>query len=74
MSFLLPLLSAWYGSANLTLQVRLVKELRLEGISTLPAANAYTPIITADYKRRFPKPPRSDLVCFDRSGRTRILI
>jgi len=46
--------------ANLTLQDRLVKELRLQGISTMAAANAYTPCFIADYNRRFAKPPRDD--------------
>ncbi|MFC7519089.1 ISNCY family transposase [Herbaspirillum sp. GCM10030257] len=46
--------------ANLTLQDRLVKELRLEGISTMTAANAYAPSFIADYNRRFAKPPRND--------------
>jgi hypothetical protein len=47
--------------ANLTLQDRLVKELRLEGISTMAAANAYVPAFMADFNRRFAKPPRSDV-------------
>lgn len=46
--------------ANLTLQHRLVKELRLRGISTLEAANAYAPFFIADFNWRFGKPPRSD--------------
>ncbi|WP_404822496.1 ISNCY family transposase [Noviherbaspirillum aerium] len=46
--------------ANLTLQDRLVKELRLQGISTMAAANAYAPCFIADYNRRFAKPPRND--------------
>ena len=46
--------------ANLTLQDRLVKELRLQGISTMAAANAYAPSFIADFNRRFAKPPRSD--------------
>jgi hypothetical protein len=46
--------------ANLTLQDRLVKELRLQGISTIEAANAYAPCFIADYNRRFAKPPRND--------------
>ncbi len=45
--------------ANLTLQDRLVKELRLRGISTWEAANAYAPCFMADYNSRFAKPPRS---------------
>jgi transposase len=46
--------------ANATLQDRLVKELRLEGISTMAAANAYAPSFIADYNQRFGKPPRND--------------
>ncbi|MDB5770475.1 MAG: elements of external origin [Burkholderia sp.] len=46
--------------AHLTLQDRLVKELRLEQISTMAAANAYAPTFIADYNRRFAKPPRND--------------
>nr|WP_234775595.1 ISNCY family transposase [Paraburkholderia tropica] len=46
--------------ANLTLQDRLVKELRLRGISTREAANAYAPSFIADFNRRFGKPPRSE--------------
>jgi hypothetical protein len=45
--------------AHLTLQDRLVKELRLRGISTLAAANAYAPAFMATYNARFAKPPRS---------------
>jgi hypothetical protein len=46
---------------NLSLQDRLVKELRLQGISTLEAANCWAPTFIADYNRRFAKPPRNDL-------------
>jgi transposase len=46
--------------ANGTLQDRLVKELRLRGISTQEAANAYAPSFIADFNRRFAKPPASD--------------
>jgi hypothetical protein len=45
--------------ANLTLQDRLVKELRLRGIVTKEAANAYAPCFMADYNARFGKLPRS---------------
>jgi hypothetical protein len=45
--------------AHLTLQDRLVKELRLRGISTVAAANAYAPSFMAAYNARFAKPPRS---------------
>ncbi|WP_238539575.1 ISNCY family transposase [Burkholderia sp. KJ006] len=46
--------------ANGTLQDRLVKELRLRGISTREAANAYAPSFIVDFNRRFAKPPASD--------------
>jgi transposase len=46
--------------ANLTLQDRLVKELRLEGISTIDAANAFMPRFIDDYNAKFAKPPRND--------------
>lgn len=45
--------------ANLTLQDRLVKELRLHGISSMEAANDYVVHFMADYNGRFGKPPRS---------------
>ncbi|MFM0351806.1 transposase, partial [Paraburkholderia sp. RL17-347-BIC-D] len=45
--------------ANLTLQDRLVKELRLREISTKEAANAYAPHFIADFNGRFGKMPRS---------------
>ena len=46
--------------ANLTLQDRLVKEMRLLDISTMAAGNAYVPCFMADFNRRFAKPPRND--------------
>ncbi|WP_322091844.1 ISNCY family transposase [Paraburkholderia bannensis] len=46
--------------AHLTLQDRLVKELRLRGISTLADANAWAPSFMASYNARFAKPPKSD--------------
>lgn len=46
--------------ANLTLQDRLVKELRLRGINTMEAANAFVPHFIADFNVRFAKPPKSD--------------
>lgn len=45
---------------NQTLQDRLVKELRLQGISTIPAANAYLPEFCEDFNRRFAVSPRSN--------------
>jgi hypothetical protein len=43
--------------AHKTLQDRLVKELRLAGISSIEAANAFLPAFVADYNARFAKPP-----------------
>jgi transposase len=45
--------------ANQTLQDRLVKELRLQGISDIDSANAFLPEFRADYNRRFAVAPRS---------------
>ena len=45
--------------AHLTLQDRLVKELRLQGISTPEAGNAYLPQFQADYNERFGREPLS---------------
>ena len=42
-----------------TLQQRLPRELRLRGVDTLEAANAYLPEFLADYNRRFGKLPAS---------------
>jgi hypothetical protein len=47
--------------ANLTLQDRRVKGLKLEGISILAVANAYAPAFMDDFNRRFADPPRSDV-------------
>ncbi|WP_223724068.1 helix-turn-helix domain-containing protein [Pseudomonas aeruginosa] len=49
--------------ANLTLQDRLVKELRLRGISNMPDANAFAAHFMASYNARFAKPPRSEHDC-----------
>jgi transposase len=46
--------------AHSTLQDRLVKELRLAGISTLDEANAFLPGFIAHYNGRFGKPPARD--------------
>src|SRR6195256_1907631 len=43
--------------ANGTLQDRLVKEMRLRGIDTVAAGNAFLPIFMADYNTRFAKAP-----------------
>ena len=45
--------------ANQTLQDRLVKELRLRGISDIQAGNAYLPEFRDDFNRRFAVLPRS---------------
>jgi hypothetical protein len=43
--------------AHKTLQDRLVKELRLAGVSSLAEGNSLLPAFTADYNTRFAKPP-----------------
>jgi hypothetical protein len=45
--------------AHLTMQDRLVKELRLEGISTIEAANAFMPTYVDHYNSLFGKVPRN---------------
>jgi len=45
---------------NGVLQDRLVKELRLRGICSMDAANAFVPAFLADFNARFAKLPRSD--------------
>jgi transposase len=44
---------------NETLQDRLVKELRLRGISSMEEGNAFLPEYMADYNRRFARAPRN---------------
>jgi hypothetical protein len=46
--------------AHLTLQDRLVKELRLREISDVERANAFAPEFVEDYNRRFARVPRSE--------------
>ena len=46
--------------ANKTLQDRLVKELRLNAVSTIAAANELLPGFMTDYNARFAKTPRND--------------
>jgi transposase len=46
---------------NLTLQDRLVKEMRLRGIDTMQQGNAYLPEFIADFNARFAVQPRSSL-------------
>src|SRR6202142_594943 len=45
--------------ANQTLQARLVKEMRLRGIASLEAGNAYLPEFMADFNHLFAVEPRS---------------
>jgi hypothetical protein len=45
-----------------TLQDRLVVELRLRGITTVEAANAFLPAFIADFNRRFGQPPVASAV------------
>lgn len=45
--------------ANKTLQDRLVKELRLRGISTIEDANKFLPEFIKKYNKKFAKPPKS---------------
>jgi transposase len=47
--------------ANQTLQDRLVKEMRLRGISTMRQGNDYLPEFIADFNARFAVQPRSSL-------------
>ncbi|MDQ2681793.1 MAG: ISNCY family transposase, partial [Candidatus Eremiobacteraeota bacterium] len=47
--------------ANRTLQDRLVKEMRLRGISSMEAGNAYLPEFIADHNRRFAELPASTM-------------
>lgn len=47
--------------ANQTLQDRLVKEMRLLGISSLEAGNAYLPVFIQDFNQRFAEEPRSSV-------------
>lgn len=45
--------------ANRTLQDRLVKELRLQGIDTIEDANSFAPAFIVDFNRRFAKPAQN---------------
>ena len=45
--------------ANLTLQDRLIKELRLRGISDMVTGQAYLEEFREDYNRRFARPPQN---------------
>jgi transposase len=52
-----------------TLQDRLVSELRLRGITTVEAAEAYLPEFIADYNRRFAVPARDTVSAWRRPPR-----
>ena len=52
--------------ANRTLQDRLVKELRLAGISDMDAANIFLPNFTERYNANFAKAPAELTICTDR--------
>lgn len=52
-----------------TLQDRLVAELRLRGITTVIAAEAFLPEFIADYNRRFAQPPRAGRAAWRRAPR-----
>src|SRR5881396_110654 len=52
-----------------TLQDRLVQELRLRGITTVEAAEAYLPEFIADHNRRFARPPRETASAWRRAPR-----
>jgi len=45
--------------ANQTLQDRLIKEMRLQGINTMEAANQFLPVFIEDYNRRFAVEPQN---------------
>jgi transposase len=57
-----------------TLQDRLVSELRLRGIRTAEAAQAYLPDFIADFNRRFGKPPANSQAVWRRPPRDLALI
>ncbi len=56
----IEILCANTSQAKDTLQDRLVEELRLAGISTMEAANAFLPAFVQTYNVRFAKPPASE--------------
>ena len=47
--------------ANQTLQDRLIKEMRLRGINTIDAANAYLPEFTAEHNHHFEVEPKNNI-------------
>jgi hypothetical protein len=46
--------------ANQTLQDRLVKEMRLRNICSIPEAHAYLPEFILEWNKRFAVPPRDE--------------
>lgn len=48
-------MASWCRSTVVTLQDRLVKELRVAGISDIEAANAFLPAFMVDFNERFAK-------------------
>jgi transposase len=50
--------------ANQTLQDRLVKEMRLRNISSMEAANGFSPVFIASFNQRFAGPPRDEASAF----------
>jgi transposase len=50
--------------ANQTLQDRLVKEMRLRNISSMEAANGFSPDFIESFNQRFAGPPRDDASAF----------
>ena len=50
--------------ANQTLQDRLVKEMRLRNISSMEAANGFSPTFIEAFNQRFAGPPRDDASAF----------
>jgi transposase len=57
-----------------TLQDRLSAELRLRGITTPPAANAFLPLFIADYNRRFARAPADPTPAWRRPPRDLALV
>ena len=47
--------------ANQTLQDRLVKEMRLQGVDSIEAANAFAPTFIAAWDKKFAVPPGNDI-------------
>lgn len=57
-----------------TLQDRLVSELRLRGVATRAAANAFLPAFLADFNRRFARPPAQPQAVWRRPPRDLALV